>query len=149
MLLKDSCNVYFVETGIKVGLDKLVDMYKHAGFGRKTGIELPERQGILPSKELKQKIDKTAWTNFDTGLISLGQGMIAITPIQAAVYTAAIANGGIIWKPYLIKSVYNSNNKILFETQPMQISFLRTSSEAFHSSIADSSCFAISPSILI
>ena len=118
--IKDSCNVYFVETGLKIGFDKLVDMYKHAGFGRKTGIELSERQGILPSKELKQKIEKAAWTNFDTGLISVGQGMIAITPIQAAVYASAIANGGNIWKPYLIKAVYNSNNKLLFETSPVK-----------------------------
>lgn len=127
--VKDSCNSYFVETGLKIGFDNLVDMYKHAGIGRKTGIELPERQGILPSKELKQKIEKTAWTNFDTGLISMGQGMVAITPIQAALYTAAIANGGTVWKPYLIKTVYNSNNKLLFETLPIQVDKLPVTEE--------------------
>ena len=127
--INNSCNVYFVETGLKVGLDRLVDMYKHAGIGRKTGIGLSERQGILPSKELKQKIEKTTWTNFDTGLISIGQGMIAITPIQAAVYTAAIANGGTAWKPYLVKSVYDSNNKLLFETQPVQVDKLPVTEE--------------------
>jgi len=127
--MKDSCNSYFVETGLKVGFDQLVDMYKHAGFGRKTGIEFSERAGILPSKELKRKVDKTTWTNFDTGLIAIGQGMIALTPIQAAIYTAAIANGGTIWKPYFVKAVYDSNNKLLFETHPIQVEELPVTEE--------------------
>lgn len=127
--LKDSCNVYFIETGLKIGFDRLTEMYRHAGIGRKTGIELSERKGIFPSKELKQKIEKIPWTNFDTGLISFGQGMIALTPIQAAVYAAAIANGGIVWKPYLVKAVYNSNNKLLAETIPSQIDRLPVTEE--------------------
>lgn len=127
--IKDSCNAYFVETGLKVGFDRLVDMYKHAGVGRKTGIELSERSGILPSKELKQKIEKTVWTNFDTGLISIGQGMVAVTPVQAALYAAGIANGGTIWKPYLVKAVYNNNDKLLFETRPVQIDKLPVTEE--------------------
>lgn len=119
--IRDSCNVYFVSMGIKVGLDNLVDMYKHAGIGRRTGIELSERTGTMPSRELKMKVEKTSWTNFDTGLISMGQGMIAITPIQAAVYTAAIANGGIIYRPYLVQSIYSHKDKLLFENTPAVI----------------------------
>ena len=116
--LRDSCNVYFVTMGIRLGLDKLTDTYQHAGIGRKTGIELSERSGIIPSKELKLKREKTSWTNFDTGLISMGQGMVSITPIQAAVYTAAIANGGKVMRPYLIDSIHNSVGKLLFENSP-------------------------------
>lgn len=113
--IRDSCNVYFVTMGIRLGLDNILDIYKHAGIGRKTRIELSERSGIIPSKELKLKIEKTPWTNFDTGLVSMGQGMISITPIQAAVYTAAIANGGKVLRPYLINSIYSNSGKLLFE----------------------------------
>lgn len=143
--IKDSCNVYFVTMGISTGLDNLIDMYKHAGIGRKTGIELPERSGIIPSRELKLKIDKTQWTNFDTGLISMGQGMISLTPIQAALYTAAIANGGKIYQPYLIDSIYNNNGKLLFENTPHLIDSLPATQpqidiikEGMHSVVYDS-----------
>ncbi|MEI6054911.1 MAG: penicillin-binding protein 2 [Lentisphaerota bacterium] len=122
--IRDSCNVYFVTMGIRLGLDNITDMYKHAGIGRKTGIELSERTGIIPSRELKLKIEKTPWTNFDTGLISMGQGMISITPIQAAVYTAAIANGGKVLRPYLVNSIYNNTGKLLFENSPQVIDHL-------------------------
>ena len=116
--IRDSCNVYFVKMGIKLGLDKLSGIYKAAGIGRKTGIDLPERSGVMPTRELKKKIYKRNWNSFDTGLISIGQGMISLTPMQAALYTAAIANGGIVWKPYLIKAVLNHNNKPLYTNKP-------------------------------
>ena len=116
--IRDSCNVYFVETGIKVGLDKLAEMYKAAGIGRKTGIGLPERRGVLPSREYKKKVNGRRWTNFDTGLISIGQGMVTLTPMEAVVYTAAIANGGIVWQPHILKEITNHNNKPLYEIFP-------------------------------
>lgn len=119
--IRDSCNVYFVTMGIRLGLDNVVDMYTHAGIGRKTQIELPERSGIIPSRELKLRREKTAWTNFDTGLVSMGQGMVSITPIQAAVFTAAIANGGKVLRPYLVEDIYNNSGRLLFENSPMVI----------------------------
>ena len=116
--IRDSCNVYFVETGLKVGLDKLQAMYKAAGVGSDTGIGLPERSGILPSVAEKKRVYGNRWTAFDTGLISIGQGILTITPIQAAVYTAAIANGGTMYKPFLIDKIKNYNNKLLYKTFP-------------------------------
>ncbi|MCP4179565.1 MAG: penicillin-binding protein 2 [bacterium] len=116
--IRDSCNVYFVNTGIKLGLDRLAEIYKSAGIGRKTGIGLPERSGTMPTRKLKKKIHNQNWNSFDTGLVSIGQGMISLTPIQAALFTAAIANGGIVWKPYLIKAIFNYNNKLLYKTKP-------------------------------
>ncbi|HJO95298.1 MAG TPA: penicillin-binding protein 2 [Victivallales bacterium] len=117
--IRDSCNVYFVKTGIKLGLDRLSEIFRAAGIGRKTGIGLPERSGLIPTRELKKKTYNTRWTSFDTGLISIGQGLISITPIQAALYSAAIANGGTVWKPYLIKAILNFNNKPLYKNKPI------------------------------
>jgi penicillin-binding protein 2 len=116
--IRDSCNVYFVETGLKLGLEKIAAMYKAAGLGKDTGIGLPERSGILPSVAQKKRVFGTPWRSFDTGLISIGQGILTVTPIQAVVYTAAIANGGTMWKPYIIKSITNYNNKLLYQSFP-------------------------------
>ena len=122
--LRDSCNVYFVKTGIKLGLDNIAAMYKAAGIGKKTGIGLPERSGQLPSRELKMRLNRRKWTAFDTGLISIGQGMLTLTPLQVAVYTAAIANGGTIWKPYLVDKIFNYNNKLLYSAIPQKVNQL-------------------------
>ena len=122
--IRDSCNVYFVKTGLKLGLDKIAAMYSAAGLGKKTGIGLPERLGKIPSRELKKRLIGRKWTAFDTGLISIGQGMLTITPLQAAIYTAAIANGGIILKPYLVSQIYNYNNKLLYSAIPEKVTRL-------------------------
>jgi len=72
----------------------------------------------MPTRALKKKIHNRNWNSFDTGLISIGQGMISLTPVQAAIFTAAIANGGIVWKPYLVQTVLNYNNKPLYTFKP-------------------------------
>jgi len=122
--IRDSCNVYFVKTGLKLGLDKIAAMYSATGIGKKTGIGLPERSGQLPSRELKKRRNGTKWTIFDTGLISIGQGMLTITPLQAAIYTAAIANGGTIWRPFLVNKIYNFNEKQLYSAVPQKVNEL-------------------------
>lgn len=116
--IKDSCNVYFIDRGRKLGLDPLSDMYRAAGFGEKTGLILPESRGVFPSREAKWRRFRSKWTDYDTSLISIGQGVFAITPIQAAVYVAAIANGGELWRPMLIKEILNPNGKTLYVNKP-------------------------------
>ena len=122
--IRDSCNVYFVETGLKLGLDKIAAMYSNVGLGKKTKIGLPEHSGQLPSRKLKKRLVGGEWTIFDTGLICIGQGMLTITPLQAAIYIAAIANGGTIWKPYLVSKIYNFNNKLLYTAMPQKVNQL-------------------------
>jgi len=128
--LRDSDNVYFVTQGLRLGLDKLYEMYKHAGIGRKTGIGLPESAGLIPSRELKKKSDGNLWTAFDTGLISIGQGLISITPLQAAVYTAAIANGGTVYRPYLLDEIYSSSGLLLYKNSSIVMDKLPVSQKS-------------------
>ena len=98
--IKRSCNVYFVELGVEVGIDRLSRMFESAGIGRKTGIEISERAGDLPK-------DGPSWNESETAYVSIGQGRVTVTPLQAAVFYAAIANGGTIWTPYLIDHIYD------------------------------------------
>ena len=95
-----SCNVYFVDLGIDVGIDRLSKLFESAGIGRKTGIEISERAGYLPK-------NGPGWNENETAYVSIGQGKIEVTPLQAAVFYAAIANGGTIWTPYLIDHIYD------------------------------------------
>ncbi|MBR2428255.1 MAG: penicillin-binding protein 2 [Lentisphaeria bacterium] len=102
--LKRSCNGYFVDAGVHCGIEALSKLFASAGIGSRTGFELPERKGILPKPSDR-------WTESETAYVSFGQGKIEITPLQAAVYTAAIANGGTRWKPILVKSILDTSGK--------------------------------------
>lgn len=119
--IEQSCNVYFMTQGRKLAFDKIRDMMESAGFGRKTGICIPERAGQLPSMEKKFESYGEKWTVYDTCLVSIGQGIILLTPLQAALYVSAIANGGTVWKPYLLQEVRDPRGNTLFLQEKPEI----------------------------
>ena len=100
--IKVSCNDFFIENGMKLGIGKLRAMYASAGIGSPTGVGLPESRGILPGGRRWPN-----WNVYDTALVSIGQGKIQLTPIQAVSYAAALANGGKLWTPRLVREVRN------------------------------------------
>jgi penicillin-binding protein 2 len=101
--LEQSCNVYFIHLGMQCGNEKIYHMAAALGFGEKTGIELPkEVAGILSNDTWKRRVYHDGWRPGDTANLSIGQGMLAVTPLQVAVATAAIANGGKVFKPRLV-----------------------------------------------
>ncbi|QSH41788.1 penicillin-binding protein 2 [Lentisphaerota bacterium ZTH] len=116
--LQKSCNDYMIEHALKIGIDKMIPVLREAGIGQKTGIELPERKGLLPSREYCRKTRKRNWRAHDTGLVSIGQGMIEVTPLQAAVFTAALANGGKVMRPHLLKEIRDSHGTVLYRKKP-------------------------------
>lgn len=102
-----SCNSYFINLGLKTGRDAIVDMAKKFGFGVKTGLY---EEGIdEPSGELPGAI--TPASPVEIGNLSIGQGNILVTPVQAANMTAAIANGGILNEISLIDAVVNAEGQ--------------------------------------
>ncbi|MBI1975014.1 MAG: penicillin-binding protein 2 [Parcubacteria group bacterium] len=112
--LADSCNVYFYAVGggyqnIKgLGIERIKKYLEEFGFGSVLGIDLGgERGGLLPDPAWKAAVRKSdpIWRIGDTYLTSIGQGDVGATPIQLAVATAALANGGKIYAPYLVKRV--------------------------------------------
>ena len=99
--LQHSCNYFFYETGDRAGIDAIARYALHFGLGKKTGIELPsELSGTVASKENKKQ-----WNPGDTLNASIGQGDNNYTPMQIARYLSAIANGGTVVKPTLIKTI--------------------------------------------
>lgn len=92
-----------VDYGIQgLGPNKLFDWWQKFGLGKRTGIDLPgEAAGFLPTPAWWSTVSARPWSLGDTYNISIGQGSLAVTPIQLLSYIDAIANGGKIYRPYL------------------------------------------------
>jgi penicillin-binding protein 2 len=100
----ESCDTYFYEAGKRLGIDKIYDYATNLGLGKKTGIELGrEKQGLIPNTNWKLENKKHPWYLGETFNAAIGQGYVAVTPLQLAVMTSTIANGGNLYKPTLIK----------------------------------------------
>jgi penicillin-binding protein 2 len=98
-----SCNTYFITVGLRAGIENVVRMAGKFHFGERTG--LPTRQetkGIFPTLKLVQSPD---WRDGDSANICIGQGEMAVTPMQMAVAYAAIANGGTVLWPRLVERI--------------------------------------------
>lgn len=100
----ESCDVYFYEAGKRLGIDKIYDYALSLGLGKETGLELvKERRGLIPNTKWKQEHKKLPWFLGETFNSAIGQGYVAVTPIQMAVMISAVANDGNLYKPTLIK----------------------------------------------
>jgi penicillin-binding protein 2 len=104
--IAQSCDVYFYDLAHKLTIDRLHDFAALFGFGELTRIDnTNERPGIMPSREWKRRVNKTAWYPGETLSAGIGQGYVLATPLQLAVATAAIANRGERYEPRLVRSV--------------------------------------------
>jgi penicillin-binding protein 2 len=100
-----SCNTYFFTLANQIGYEKFTEMAKRFGYGEKIDISLyGGKVGNVPSDEWKRKVLKQPWVGGDTLNTAIGQGFVLATPLQMALVTARIANGGIPIKPYLVRN---------------------------------------------
>ncbi len=104
--ISESCDVYFYNVGLKLGIDTISKYAKIFGLGHKTGIDLPnEKSGFFPDRKWKKKVKKTIWYPGETIITSIGQGYISTTPLQIAVMLSGIFNGGDVYKPRVVKYI--------------------------------------------
>jgi penicillin-binding protein 2 len=104
--LRYSCNVYLFTAGLAAGAEAVQEEARGFGFGRKTGIALGgERPGLVPTDGWLRTARRTSWRDGDTCNLSIGQGAMLVTPLQLALYAAALANGGTLWRPRLALEV--------------------------------------------
>jgi penicillin-binding protein 2 len=100
--LKNSCDIFFYQVGIKVGIDNLTKWGQKLGVGELTGIDIPgELSGNRAGREWKEAVVKESWYKGDTVNYSIGQGYLLMTPIQLARMYAVFANRGKLVTPYL------------------------------------------------
>jgi len=115
-----SCDVYFYQVGQRLGVDRLAHYAQLLGLGRATGISLAhEKKGLIPTSAWKLERFKTPWQPGETLSIAIGQGYDLVTPIQMAVLTAAVANGGTIYRPLLVKRLVSPQGTVIKEFQPV------------------------------
>jgi len=114
-----SCDVYFYDLALSLGIDGMHDYLQHFGFGRRTGVDiLGELPGLLPSREWKRERRDQPWFPGETIITGIGQGFFLTTPMQLAVATAALANGGRILQPNIVLAEQESNSKELSPHHP-------------------------------
>lgn len=108
--LERSCDVYLYEVALKVGIEKIAAMAHRLGLGEKTDIDMPsESMGLIPDKEWKERAIGERWQKGETVVASIGQGYVLATPMQLAVMTSRIANGGRAVKPRLVRRIGAEN----------------------------------------
>jgi penicillin-binding protein 2 len=102
-----SCDVYFYQVGLELGLDRMSSYALSSGFGREMGLDVgPEMPGLIPTRDwYDAKLGPRGWTTGVLLNLSIGQGEILTTPLQIACYMAALATGGQAPTPRLIKSI--------------------------------------------
>lgn len=104
--LIDSCDVFFYTVGQRLGIETIASYADEFGLGRLTGIELPsEHTGIVPSEAWKQKTRGAPWLPGETISASIGQGYVTVTPIQMAHLIATVANGGVSFRPHVVRAI--------------------------------------------
>ncbi len=104
--LAHSCNVFFYHAGLALGQETLADMARTFHLSNVSEVDLPgERKGHVPSKEWKKRILHEPWYDGDTANMSIGQGFVEMTPMQALVMVSAAATGGQIYKPHVVSHI--------------------------------------------
>ncbi len=119
--LAESCDVYFYQLGLDLGVDTVARWVRELGLGQPTGIDLPnERGGLIPTKAWKRRAKGEPWYTGETLSVSIGQGYTLATPLQLAAMMAAVAHPqGIRLRPRLVVRVEDPSGRPLREV-PVQ-----------------------------
>jgi penicillin-binding protein 2 len=128
--IRESCNVFFQKAANKMDIDDIAKYAKAFGMGARTGISLPrEVSGLIPTKEWKKKRFGQEWQAGETLSCAIGQSYVLGSTIQLATAYAAIANGGKIYRPYVVKDVYDTKGELVKTFTPEIISQIEMKNE--------------------
>ena len=118
--IKVSCNAFFYQFGNAAGIDEIVATGNLLGLGQKTGLPLTgESPGVLPGPDWLSSVNPRArWSNGLTANTAIGQGDVLATPLQMAIVTAAVANGGKVFSPRLIDRVVDQAGDVVLQDPP-------------------------------
>ena len=114
--IEQSCDVFFYQISLALGIDGIHDYLVQYGLGRQTGIDLDhEPTALVPSKSWKKQVKGTSWYRGETVISAIGQGYMLATPLQLAVATTTIANRGDYIPPRLVKGYGNPNDNASYQ----------------------------------
>ncbi|MDQ3020568.1 MAG: penicillin-binding protein 2 [Bacteroidota bacterium] len=122
-----SANTFYYKLGLYLGIDNYSKYGKMFGFGKKTGIDIPnETSGLLPSREyLNKRYGENKWTQGLLVSLGIGQGELGVSPVQMVAYTAAIAMNGLYCQPHFVSKIRNTysntDNAVKFEQRRIDL----------------------------
>lgn len=126
--LRESCDVYFYKIATKLDIDVLAKYARMFGFGTKTQIKLPrETSGLFPTREWKKKRNGEDWQAGETLSCVIGQSFVLVTPLQLAISYSIIANGGKLFRPFLVKEIFSNAGEVRKKMQPELVSEVKLS----------------------
>lgn len=104
--MRESCDVWFYNMSMRVGIDRIAAMARNLGLGQEYKLPLDgERRGLIPDRNWKRGRFNESWYMGETAITGIGQGYVLVTPLQLALMTATIANGGTLYKPQILKNI--------------------------------------------
>ncbi|MCG3202153.1 MAG: Peptidoglycan D,D-transpeptidase MrdA [Gammaproteobacteria bacterium] len=110
--IAQSCDVYFYQLALDLGIDRMHDFLDMFGLGRRTRIDLPgEAAGVNPSRAWKRKARNLPWYPGETLIAGIGQGFHTTTPLQLAQAAAVIASRGTLMQPHLVSRIETADGK--------------------------------------
>ncbi len=119
--LAKSCNTYFADLAVRAGPDAMRQACEAIGLGHRTGIDLPgESAGVIPTLDWLDR-NRIHWYGGDTVNFGIGQGYVSLTPIQMACLAAFVANGGICYRPHVLRAVGDPLKRTPVEMAPRQV----------------------------
>ena len=114
-----SCDIFFYNLGMRMGIDKISYYATKLGLGHKTGIDLPsEESGLVPSEEWVRRAFHRKWYAGETISVSIGQGAVTSTPLQLARMIGGVAMGGVLRQPHLVKDARNVGEERFAISEP-------------------------------
>jgi penicillin-binding protein 2 len=123
--LQHSCNIYFYQLGLRLGIGSLASFSRQFDLGEITGIDLKgEKKGLVPDPWWKRVWRGKIWYPGDTVNMSIGQGYLLVTPLQMANLMSVIANGGTLFRPHLLKRIVSPKGEVIMEFKPQRIKLL-------------------------
>ena len=128
-----SCDVYFYQVGHLLGLDHWGRYARGFGFGTPTGFDVgDERSGLVPDADYYDPAKNRLWTPGKILNLAIGQGELLVTPLQMAMMTAAVANGGVLYSPYILDRVESAGGETVETGEPRIRDRLPVSLETLH-----------------
>jgi len=117
--IRESCDVWFYDVSLRVGIDRIAEAARDLGLGSATGY-LPddEKGGLIPDQAWKKRRFNDRWYDGETVIAAIGQGYVLTTPIQLAVMTAAVANSGKVMRPYVVDRIEDFDGNVLLQQSP-------------------------------
>ena len=117
--LRLSCDVWFYQKGMATKVENIARMARAFGLGESTGFDLGvETAGLVPDPSWKKQRWHERWWEGDTAQLAIGQSFLLATPMQMACLTAALANGGTVWRPFVVRRVETPAGQLIDETRP-------------------------------